>query len=39
MSLLTAKLAAFWLSILGLDPMVSGREVFLKGGGVHVLGA
>lgn len=39
MSLLTAKLAAFWLSILGLDPMVNGREVFLKGGGVHVLGA
>jgi exosortase/archaeosortase family protein len=27
------------LSILGLDPMVNGREVFLKGGGVHVLGA
>jgi cyanoexosortase A len=39
MSLLTAKLAAFWLSILGLDPMVKGREVFLKGGGVSVLGA
>jgi cyanoexosortase A len=39
MSLLTAKLAAFWLSILGLDPMVDGREVFLKGGGVQVLGA
>lgn len=39
MSLMTAKLAAFWLSILGLDPMVKGREVYLKGGGVHVLGA
>lgn len=39
MSLLTAKLAAFWLSILGLDPVVRGREVFLKGGGVTVLGA
>jgi cyanoexosortase A len=39
MSLLTAKLAGFWLSILGLDPIVSGRDVFLKGGGVTVLGA
>lgn len=39
MSLLTAKLAAFWLSILGLDPIVNGREVLLKGGGVTVLGA
>jgi len=39
MSLLTAKLAAFWLSILGLDPMVNGREVLLKGGGVTVLGS
>jgi cyanoexosortase A len=39
MSLLTAKLSAFWLSILGLDPMVNGRQVFLKGGGVTVLGA
>jgi cyanoexosortase A len=39
MSLLTAKLSAFWLSILGLDPMVNGREVLLKGGGVTVLGA
>ena len=39
MSLLTAKLAAFWLSILGLDPIVNGRDVFLKGGGVTVLGS
>ena len=39
MSLLTAKLAAFWLSILGLDPVVSGRDVLLKGGGVTVLGS
>jgi len=39
LSLLTAKLAAFWLSILGLDPIVNGRDVFLKGGGVTVLGA
>ena len=39
MSLLTAKLSAFWLSILGLDPMVNGRQVMLKGGGVTVLGA
>lgn len=39
MSLLTAKLAGFWLSILGLDPIVNGRDVFLKGGGVTVLGA
>jgi cyanoexosortase A len=39
MSLLTAKLAAFWLSILGLDPVVNGKEVLLKGGGVTVMGA
>jgi cyanoexosortase A len=39
MSLLTAKLAAFWLSILGLDPIVNRRDVFLKGGGVTVLGS
>ena len=39
MSLLTARLSAFWLSILGLDPLVSGREVLLEGGGVTVLGA
>ena len=39
MSLLTAKVAAFWLSILGLDPIVNGRDVFLKGGGVTVLGS
>jgi cyanoexosortase A len=39
MSLLTAKVAAFWLSILGLDPIVNGRDIFLKGGGVTVLGS
>lgn len=39
MSLLTARLSAFWLSILGLDPIVTGREVYLKTGGVTVLGA
>jgi cyanoexosortase A len=39
LSLLTAKIAAFWLSILGLDPTVNGRDVLLKGGGVTVLGA
>jgi cyanoexosortase A len=39
LSLLTAKIAAFWLSILGLDPIINGREVMLKGGGVTVLGA
>jgi exosortase/archaeosortase family protein len=39
MSLLTARLSAFWLSILGLDPLVNGREVLLEGGGVTVLGA
>lgn len=39
LSLLTAKIAAFWLSILGLDPTVNGRDVLLQGGGVTVLGA
>jgi cyanoexosortase A len=39
LSLLTAKVAAFWLSILGLDPIVNGRDVLLKSGGVTVLGA
>jgi cyanoexosortase A len=39
LSLLTAKIAAFWLSILGLDPILNGRDVLLKGGGVTVLGA
>lgn len=39
LSLLTAKVAAFWLSILGLEPIVNGRDVLLKGGGVTVLGA
>jgi cyanoexosortase A len=39
LSLLTAKIAAFWLSILGLDPTVNGRDVLLKTGGVTVLGA
>jgi cyanoexosortase A len=39
LSLLTAKGAAFWLSILGLEPIVNGRDVLLKDGGVTVLGA
>ena len=39
LSLLTAKIASFWLSILGLEPIVNGRDVLLKGGGVTVLGA
>jgi len=39
MSLMTARISAFWLSILGLDPMVNGREIHLEGGGVTVLGA
>lgn len=39
MSLLTAKLSGIWLSVLGLNPMVNGTEVFLQGGGVNVLGA
>lgn len=39
LSLLTAKIGGFWLSILGLDVAVAGRDVMLPGGGVEVLGA
>lgn len=39
LSLLTAKGAGFWLSILGLDVAVNGRSVMLPGGGVQVLAA
>ena len=38
-SLLTAQGAAVWLGSLGLDVLVDGRNVYLKGGGVEVLGA
>ena len=37
-SLLTARLSGFWLSILGLDVVVNARSVLLPGGGVKVLG-
>jgi cyanoexosortase A len=39
LSLLTAKIAGFWLGILGLNVAVTGRDVMLPGGGVEVLGA
>jgi cyanoexosortase A len=39
LSLLTARGAGFWLSILGLDVVVQGRSVMLPGGGVQVLAA
>ena len=39
LSLLTARGAGFWLSILGLDVVVEGRSVMLPGGGVQVLAA
>ena len=39
LSLLTARGAGFWLSILGLDVAVEGRSVMLPGGGVQVLAA
>lgn len=38
-SLLTAQGAALWLGSLGLDVLVDGRDVYLRGGGVEVLGA
>ena len=38
-SLLTAQGAALWLGSLGLDVLVDGRNVYLRGGGVEVLGA
>ncbi|MCP9833679.1 MULTISPECIES: exosortase/archaeosortase family protein [unclassified Cyanobium] len=37
-SLLTARVSGFWLSILGLDVIVNARSVLLPGGGVKVLG-
>jgi cyanoexosortase A len=37
LSLATAQGAGFWLSILGLDVIVKGRNVSLPGGGVQVL--
>jgi cyanoexosortase A len=39
LSLLTARIAGFWLGILGLNVAVTGRDVMLPGGGVEVLGA
>lgn len=38
-SLLTAKISGFWLSILGFTVYVQDRNVYLPGGGVEVLGA
>jgi len=37
LSLVTARSAGFWLSILGLEVLVRGRNVSLPGGGVEVL--
>lgn len=39
LSLLTAKIAAFWISLLGLQVSSQGRNVLLPNGGVTVLGA
>jgi cyanoexosortase A len=39
MSLLTARLSSFWLSILGFDNVVRDRTVMLPTGGVEVLPA
>lgn len=39
MSVLTARLSSFWLSILGFDNVVRGRIVMLPTGGVEVLPA
>lgn len=36
LSLLSAHIVGFWLSILGLDVLVSGRDVALPGGAVQV---
>lgn len=38
LSLLTAKIAGYWISILGLPVNVQGRILMLQGGGVTVLG-
>ncbi len=37
-SLLTARLSGFWLSVIGFDVTVNARSVLLPGGGVRVLG-
>lgn len=39
LSLLTARISAFWISLLGLDVTSQGRNVLLPDGGVTVLGA
>lgn len=39
LSLLTARMAGFWLGILGLDSLVNGRSVIVPGGGITVLAA
>lgn len=36
LSLISARIVGFWLSILGLDVLVSGRQVSLPGGAVQV---
>lgn len=38
-SLVTARISGLWLSTLGLEVLVKGRNVYLQGGGVEVLGA
>jgi cyanoexosortase A len=38
LSLLTAKIAGFWVSLLGMPVQVTGRDVLLMNGGVTVLG-
>jgi cyanoexosortase A len=38
LSLLTARMSAFWLGSLGLQTLVQGRKVLLRDGGVTVLG-
>ena len=37
-SVITAHVSAFWLSILGLEPQVRGRSLMLPGGGVQISG-
>ncbi|MCS5692550.1 archaeosortase/exosortase family protein [Cyanobium sp. FGCU-6] len=38
-SLFTARIAAIWVGALGYTTLVRGRNVYLPGGGVEVLGA
>ena len=38
-SLLTAKLAGFWLQLIGYEVVVQARSVMIPGGGVQVLAA